>query len=95
MKEKEKLGKRLRRAFEVDELLGQRDVLELQGANDLTVRECERILYYGLSEIKLMLTKYVLTVRGEGLYCSSFCGKTVRIEGDISSLEIGAREGKK
>ena len=95
MKRKEGLGKRLRRALEIDEMVGERDVLQLYGINDLTVRECGRILHYSECEIVLSLREYILKIGGEGLYCTSYFGGTVRVDGVIKSLCFDRRERKK
>lgn len=95
MKNKEKLGKRVRRALELDQILPDRDMLEMRGNEELTVRECERILSYGEREIRLSLREYVLTICGEGLFSSSFAGRTVRVDGAISSLTFERRGRRK
>ena len=95
MKKKVGLGKRIKRALELDELMGERDTLMLSGTSDLTVRECGRILKYSESEIKLSLREYILKIEGEGLYCTSYLGGTVRVDGDIDSLCFERRECKK
>ncbi len=94
MKEKEKLGKRLRRALEIDEVLGESDTLELRGMEELTVHGCRRILHYGEEEIRLSMKKYILSIVGEGLYCASFYNGAVRVSGRIKSLEFDERCGK-
>ncbi len=91
MKKKEKLTRRIRRALELDEILPERDTLEMRGNSELTVRECERIVSYSENEIKLSLREYVLTVRGEGLFSSSFLGRTVRVDGSIDALVFEKR----
>ena len=94
MKKKEGLGKKIKRALELDELVGERDRLEMSGCSDLCVREVVRILLYGENEIKLSLKSYILKICGEGLYCSSYVGKTVRISGEISSVKFERRSKK-
>lgn len=94
MKGKEGLKLKIKRALELDELLGERDVLEMRGSSELTVRECGRILSYSESEIKLSLREYILSIRGEELFCSSYLGGIVRVDGEIFSLDIQRRERK-
>lgn len=94
MKRKVGLGKRIRKALELDEIINERDNLQLCGVNDLTVRECGRILHYSESEIKLSLRGYILRIEGEGLYCTSYYGGTVRVDGEIDALYFERRGGK-
>lgn len=94
MKRKEGLGKRIRKALELDEIINERDNLQLCGVNDLTVRECGMILHYSESEIKLSLREYILRIEGEGLYCTSYYGGTVRVDGEIDALYFERRGGK-
>jgi len=94
MKAKEGLGKKLRRALEIDELVDERDRLEMSGSSDLTIREVGRILLYSETEIRLSLSSYVLKIFGEGLYCVSYLGAVVRVSGEISSLEFERRTKK-
>ncbi len=95
MKRKVGLGKRIRKALELDEIINERDNLQLCGVNDLTVRECGRILHYSESEIKLSLREYILKIEGEGLYCTSYYGGTVRVDGEIDALYFERRNGGK
>ena len=92
MKHGEKLEKRFRQVFEIDELVDERDGFEMRGASEVTVREVGGFLYYSEGEIRLSLKKYILKIVGIGLYCSSYLGGIVRVCGDIKSLEIERRE---
>ena len=91
MKNKEKLGARIKRALEIDEILGENDVLEMHGTRELTVRECRNIIHYADEEIKLALKEYVLTIKGDGLYCTSYSGGAVCVDGKIEELKFEAR----
>ena len=91
MKDKEGLGEKIRRALDIDELVDEGDALEMRGSSELTVREVTRFLHYSETEIRLLLKKYVLRIVGEGLFCSSYLGGIVRVNGEISSLEIAKR----
>ena len=94
MKNKEKLRKKVRRALEIDEILGECDTFEMRGNGELTVRECRRILHYSETEIRLCLCGYTLTVRGNDLFCSSYAGGAVRVDGEILSIEIDKKESR-
>lgn len=94
MKGKDSLGKKIRHALELDELMISSDSLTLSGTGMLTVRGCEGIIEYGEGKIKLSMKEYILTILGERLYCASFYSGAITIEGEISSLEIQKR-GKK
>ena len=91
MKSKEKLGKRIKRALEIDEILGENDTLEMRGTRELTVRECRNIIYYADEEIRLALREYVLVIKGNGLYCTSYSGGAVCVDGRIEELKFEIR----
>ena len=95
MKKRSKMGERIRRTLELDEIIDPRDRIELRGLRELTVNGCTKILFYRESEIKLSLREYVLTIRGEELYCASYLGSTVKVSGDITSLEFEKRGKRK
>ena len=88
MKREEKLSKKIMRALEFNEILDERDALEMRGSSELTVREVIRFLHYSDNEIKLSLREYILRIAGEELYCSSYLGGVVRVSGNIMFLEI-------
>lgn len=92
MRQGEKLGKKLVRAVGFDEIIDERDALEMRGTNELMLREVKRFLYYSSGEIKLSLCEYILTISGEDLYCSSYLGGLVRVNGNIKSLNIEKRD---
>lgn len=94
MKSKEGLSKKIKRAFETDELVKERDCLEMSGLCDLTVREVGRILLYSKTEIRLSLRSYILKIFGDELYFASYLGSVVRVCGEISSLEFERRSKK-
>lgn len=91
MKNKTKLGLRIRRALELDEILGENDTLEMRGTSELTVRECRHIIHYGDEELRLALREYILIIKGQGLYCTSYLGGTVRVDGRIEELKFKIR----
>lgn len=91
MKTKERLGRKIKRAFGIDEILGETDTLEMRGARELTVRECHHIIHYGEEEIRLSLKEYILIIQGEGLYCTSYSGGTVCVDGRIEELKFKMR----
>ena len=94
MKNKEKLRKKVRRALEIDEIMGECDTFEMRGNGELTVRECRRILHYSQNEIRLCLCGYTLIVYGNELFCTSYSGGTVRIDGEILSIELDKKESR-
>lgn len=94
MKSREKLKKKMRRAFEIDEIIGECDTFEMRGDGELTVRECKRILHYSETEIRLSLCGYTLIIKGEDLFCASYSGGAVRVDGDIVSIELDKRESR-
>lgn len=94
MKNREKLKKKVCRALEIDEIMGECDTFEMRGGGELTVRECRRILHYSETEIRLSLCGYTLIIRGTDLFCASYSGGAVRVDGDIVSIELDKRESK-
>lgn len=93
MKKRSKMGERIRRTLELDEIIDPRDRIELRGLRELTVNGCTKILFYSECEIKLSLREYVLTIRGEELYCASFYAGAVRVDGVICALDFDRRAG--
>lgn len=91
MKNREKLGTRIKRALEIDEIIGENDVLEMRGTRELTIRECRNIIHYADEEIRLALREYILIIKGNGLYCTSYSGGTIRVDGMISDLKFELR----
>lgn len=95
MKKRERIGNRIRRSLELDEVIDPCDRIELRGLSELTVNGCARILSYSENEIKLSLKQYVLTIKGTGLYCASFYNGAVRVDGEMESLNFESRRGAK
>ncbi len=93
MRQRERLGKRIKRALELDELIDEQDALEMRGSYELDVRRVVRFLHYSETEIRLLLKAHILKVTGEKLFCSSYLLGMVRVSGSIHSLEIERREG--
>jgi sporulation protein YqfC len=91
MKSREKLGAKIRRALEIDEILGENDTLEMRGTRELTIRECRHIIHYDDEEIRLSLKEYILTIKGDGLYFTSYAGGTVCVDGRILELKFDMR----
>lgn len=94
MKSKENFKNKMRRALELDEIMGDCDTLQMRGSAELTVRECKGILHYSETEIRLSLCGYVLIIKGVDLFCASYSGGAVRVDGDITSIEIDKRESR-
>jgi hypothetical protein len=94
MKNREKLKKKVRRALEIDEIIGGCDTFEMRGGGELTVRECRKILHYSETEIRLSLCGYSLIIKGNDLFCASYFGGAVRVDGDITCIELDKRESK-
>ena len=63
-----------------------RDTVVLCGQRSVTVYSCQKILFYSPCEIRLLVAKRALSVLGERLYCSSFTGGTVTVEGKITEV---------
>lgn len=91
MKGKEALGKKIKRALDINDLVPERDLIEMRGMSELTARECESIVHYSEENIKLALREYLLNIEGKGMLCTSYLGKIVRVEGEICALMIEKR----
>ena len=73
---------RLKARYGEDGVLS-RDTVVLCGQRSVTLYNCQRILFYSPCEIRLLVAKRALSITGERLYCSSFTGGTVTVEGKI------------
>ena len=62
--------------------------IELFSNREITVERCLGILDYNSDYIKLRLAKGNVILFGNGLYVSSFETNTIRIKGEIRSLEF-------
>lgn len=91
MRAKEKLADKIKRLFGIDEIVGAPDTLEMRGVGELTVRECHHIIHYGEDEIRLSLKEYILIIQGEELYCTSYAGGAVCVDGRIEELKFKQR----
>lgn len=95
MKDRKKVSAlpKLRQIFDLDGLFPTADILELRDTCELDAHGCEGILLYSDTMIRLSMKKYVLNIIGKGLFCSSYLPYTIRVRGDISSLELERRGG--
>ncbi len=92
-REKERLADKLRRTLELDEdILPYGYTLEVRGRSAATLRGAGKILLYTPEEIRLGVRGGEITVRGEGLICSSYSAEAVGIEGRIASVYFGEAE---
>ena len=73
-----------------EESLPARDTVVLCGQRSVIVYNCQKILFYSPCEIRLLVAKRALSVVGERLYCSSFTGGTVTVEGKIQTVTYKA-----
>ena len=69
-----------------EESIPARDTVVLCGERRVIVYSCQKILFYSPCEIRLLVAKRALSVLGERLYCSSFSGGTVTVEGRIDTV---------
>lgn len=83
--EKSSLRQRLAVRYGASGLLS-RDLIILRGRCGATVYGCQRILHYSPREIRLDAGKTGVSVAGERLYCASFTGGTVNVEGHVESV---------
>ena len=69
-----------------------RDTVVLCGQRSVTVYNCQKILFYSPCEIRLLVARRALSVVGERLYCSSFTGGTVTVDGRIEGVRYLSSE---
>ena len=62
------------------------DTAVLRGTHGACVYGCRRILHYAPERICLSLGKRRITVRGEGLLCTSFSAGCVTVAGEIEGI---------
>jgi len=72
-----------------EEGVPSRDTVVLCGQRSVVIYSCQKILFYSPLEIRLQVAKRSISVMGERLYCSSFSGGTVTVEGRIQSVSYG------
>ncbi len=87
MENEEKKGIRQRLAvrYGASGLLSK-ELIVLRGRCGATVYGCQRILHYSPKEIRLDAGRVGVAVSGERLYCASFTGGTVNVEGYVESV---------
>lgn len=62
--------------------------LRMQGRESLYIGGCKCILKYSRSEIKIQMKKFILSVCGECMICSSYSENSIEIEGKINSISF-------
>ena len=62
------------------------DTAVLRGESGACVYGCRRILHYSPTRICLFLGKRRITVRGEEMLCTSFCGGCVTVHGRVEGI---------
>ena len=62
------------------------DTAVLRGESGASVYGCRRILHYSPTRICLSLGKRRITVRGEEMLCTSFCGGCVTVRGRVEGI---------
>ena len=67
---------------------GTSEYAVLRGRHGVSVHGCRKILLYSPEEIRLQLHRDFLSVRGEGLFCSSFAFGTVEVKGEIDGVSF-------
>lgn len=62
--------------------------IELRGRNNLTVHGCREIILYTTEKVRVKLPGSVLSVCGDGLYCTAYHSGVAQIDGIISSVSF-------
>ncbi len=89
MSEKEECGLRARLRARYGSGVGRGEMVVWRGVGGVTVYGCRKILLYSPREIRLCMSERILSVAGEGLFCSSFSAGAVSICGSITSVSVG------
>ena len=66
-------------------------MLSLDGMGEASVLGCMSVLFYTDNEIRLLLKKNILTLKGEGLSMRSYHPSDMQIIGSISEILIEKR----
>ncbi len=83
---KPSLKKRVSARYSMRAQIASRELIVIRGERCVTVYGCRRILVYSPTEIRLQLCRRLLSVTGEGLFCSCFSGGSITLEGKVSGL---------
>ena len=67
-------------------------LIVLRGESEMTVHGCKKILQYSTDRICLLMRGRQLCIRGNGLFCTSFSGGVITLEGRIDSVCYEAEE---
>lgn len=95
-KDKNSLGERICRVLELPaEALPRKSAVEIHGRSLVKIHGGGAILLYSPDEIRIALcdTSGYLSVKGKALRCSSYNMGAVGIDGYISSVAFGDKEG--
>ena len=91
---KESVRERLTRRLDLPpDLFGGEGMVEIRGRGAVTVRGGGRILRYTPEEIRILLPRCVLSIRGEDLVCTSYYRGAVGIDGRIGGVTFEEGEG--
>ena len=74
------------------DLLRNEGLVELRGQCSATVRGGGKILLYTPEEIRISLPSCVLSLRGEGLICTSYYQGAIGVEGRICGVFFEGEE---
>ena len=65
--------------------------ITMSGRCELCVRGGRKILSYGEENIRLLLGKTILSIKGEGLLCTVFAAENMTVCGKICAVEFEER----
>ena len=87
-------GERSRRGHGVSRAAALFDdrLIILRGESEMTVHGCKKILQYSTERICLLMRGRQLCICGNGLFCTSFSGGVITLEGRIDSVCYEAEE---
>lgn len=89
-KEEMRLSEKVCRALDIPpDLLPGEGVVEIRGRGVVTVKGSGKILLYTPEEICVEMKKGMVSVRGQGLVCTSYHREAIDIEGRIYSVSFG------
>ena len=68
--------------------------IELRGRNTLFMQGCRRILKYSPEEMIMASKSFEVSIKGQRLVCSAYCGGAVTVDGAIEGIFLSG-EGER
>ena len=89
-REELRLSEKVCRALDIPpDILPGESVVEIRGRGMVTIKGSGKILLYTPEEICVEMKKGMISVRGQGLVCTSYHKEAIDIEGKVYSVTFG------